>query len=1254
MIRKYGYRLIGIVMCAVLLMSGIFTYDYAREGRKGKRVQAAKTEVDYSQYTESNPLTVIEIVPYIMYAEFGYHIAGGGIADFEAMEDDSERAHKGEQTLTGEAPMYKIQSFCAMKYEMFQVRNESSKMVAIYSTEYFKRYSLEIGKNKVTDELLKKQAIRKRLQREIDTTNDATHKANCEQTLNEYPMTEQEQDILDKFNSVKVVYQAVLASEVNANPSMLDNADIIFITSVCASSNGDGGKEAAQYIRAYLKEEYAKKLRGCPDVRDVSMTDYEKKIKADPFCYDDQCLSWEAANHIFLLSSVPGGTPVVMNKLTEQTGKKTDSEEVNGHGKSEWKNVEIRYTELNENNQRVLAKTKMEKPIDVHGTSNNMSKLYLMLFQKDPYVFRNDYYRYVDKNNGNFTLQEGDAQKYWNVQTFMDYIEGVNEPFKYPPNAGQNYGQFNNILLTNGFTWNSNNSFYTHFISQEAWAGVNISDKSNSTEDCYYSGGTKFSKDVIEEFPNQNTITVAEAIGFLLSKKNHTSQTINKKSLKVLELEPSNDFTISESKVKEYLSDYKGEVDITYMTSAQFNSTETNLAKTYDLIIMGQNTGALSEKGGNDLIYWKTGKDVTAKVDDKHVNTNYPGNDITQDKKNQIIAYLDSGRPILMADGLYDLPSTTEGRIQNGSNMRALLTDAKVSQAKTKNQIVKLSVAELTPYVATNSLRSYLEVFRPTATNINVSYTSDTIRATFDISNMEEAGENVTVKATLFAYLQGKNPTAGCWVGAVDINKNGSYTLNARGDIARELETADPSIKYYLVLEQNGNNKISTEYSGMATRTDNTPNTIKVLQIAPTNTTVDLTSTSDEVGASIHSLTKETIHVTKITVKDFENKYTAMPYNSKDITTNQLLGYDVIVFGCSDDYPQISNKNGALSNVIAQMEKKQSVIFTNGVLHPKQTYTDAETTNAYKRLRQLAAMQESDYTYPYLNKNKTAGTQSTMYACENDKTNQVAERATAVNIGMVSEYPYKIETTELKQKTIHSKLQNSQQETVHENSFRSIALANGKGQIHQANLSHVKGYYALTNDDEAGRKQFSVSPNDIQNNYYLYQTGSVWYSGIGANKLSSSNQQEANLFVNTIIAAYYSAPKAPEVFFEDTNKNEDGTDSVFVDADVFSKEVGADKVITFRPYDAQGTPMDTTIYIDRNGTLEKITKVTDKNGNKIETENRRLNSNEHYKVTISSNVLSDPNVKIYIYVSNENGTGMGECHIVRRVEFDLD
>ena len=1235
MIRKFGYRLIGIVMCAVLLMGGIFTYDYAREDRKGKMVQAAKTDDIYGQYTESNPLTVIEIVPYIMYAQLGYHIADGGIADLEKIEDESSNGTN--QYGVNPRYLFNHEGTKSIEYVEIQIENEDwkPKLYAMYSKEYFKRYSLEVD---ISEDILKKQAIRKRLEREIKLAKDEEYKKKCELALEKYRYVGDEKTRLDRFNSVEVVYKAVLVSEVNRNPAILDNADLILFTGDAVLGNVNG-------IRGFLKEEYTSKLKKCPEPKNPVPTAYENQIRGNPFIEEEK-LDWSAADHIFRLSSQPESVPVVMNRTNQGVGT----------GNSlEYKYVNFKYTALDSDNKRkvVVPKQNEESNPGAMGCSNNVFKLFLMLYQKDPYVFENEFYPYIKTINGEgeFILQEGEARRYWNQEMFFDYnlVTGYNR--------GENYTTYDNVLLPNGFVWNTDCTFFSNFIESK----IDISPKSGVSDGCYFStqnGGdsayVKFSKDVIDEFGSQSKISPAEALRYLLKKRKQAVQPINKQSLKVLELEPSNDFTINQAKVREYLSDYKGEVDITYMTSAQFNSTETNLAKTYDLIIIGQNTGGLSEKGANDLIYWKTGKDVTATVDDKDVNTNYPGNDITEDKKNQLLAYLGSGRPILIADVLYDLPSTTEGRIQNGSNMRAFLTDAKVSEAKTKNQIVKLSVAELTPYVATNSLRSYLEVFRPTATNINISYTSDTIRATFDISNMEEAGENVTVKATLFAYLQGKNPTAGCWVGAVDINKNGSYTLNARGDIARELETADPSIKYYLVLEQNGNNKISTEYSGMATRTDNTPNTIKVLQIAPTNTTVDLTSTSDEVGASIHSLTKETIHVTKITVKDFENKYTAMPYNSKDITTNQLLGYDVIVFGCSDDYPQISNKNGALSNVIAQMEKKQSVIFTNGVLHPKQTYTDAETTNAYERLRQLAAMQESAYTYPYLNKNKTAGTQSTMYACENDKTNQVAERATAVNIGMVSEYPYKIETTELKQKTIHSKPQNSQQETVHENSFHSIAVANGKGQIHQANLSHVKGYYALTNDDEAGRKQFSVSPNDIQNNYYLYQTGSVWYSGIGANKLSSSNQQEANLFVNTIIAAYYSAPKAPEVFFEDTNKNEDGTDSVFVDADVFSKEVGADKVITFRPYDAQGTPMDTTIYIDRNGTLEKITKVTDKNGNKIETENRRLNSNEHYNVTISSNVLSDPNIKIYVYVSNENGTGMGECHIVRRVEFDLD
>lgn len=96
--------------------------------------------------------------------------------------------------------------------------------------------------------------------------------------------------------------------------------------------------------------------------------------------------------------------------------------------------------------------------------------------------------------------------------------------------------------------------------------------------------------------------------------------------------------------------------------------------------------------------------------------------------------------------------------------------------------------------------------------------------------------------------------------------------------------------------------------------------------------------------------------------------------------------------------------------------------------------------------------------------------------------------------------------------------------------------------------SDVVVWYCLgsvTNNGTETPDIYEASPNDVRNNYYIYSKGNVMYTGMGHNEGGSvwNTEQEAwelKLFVNTIIASYRQAEKAPVVTILNGNSIDSG------------------------------------------------------------------------------------------------------------------
>lgn len=145
--------------------------------------------------------------------------------------------------------------------------------------------------------------------------------------------------------------------------------------------------------------------------------------------------------------------------------------------------------------------------------------------------------------------------------------------------------------------------------------------------------------------------------------------------------------------------------------------------------------------------------------------------------------------------------------------------------------------------------------------------------------------------------------------------------------------------------------------------------------------------------------------------------------------------------------------------------------------------------------------------------------------------------ATEVNQGQITNYPYYIGDELVVAPTHYQWLQPNME-----------LDRDGDGK------NDIVVWYCLSNV-EGSRKDnniYSLTPNDVVNNYYIYNMGNVTYSGAGHTQ-PADDSVEKKLFMNTMIAAYNAGTKAPTISFQ--NENGTSIDSVYMMYDRANKIV---------------------------------------------------------------------------------------------------
>lgn len=154
-------------------------------------------------------------------------------------------------------------------------------------------------------------------------------------------------------------------------------------------------------------------------------------------------------------------------------------------------------------------------------------------------------------------------------------------------------------------------------------------------------------------------------------------------------------------------------------------------------------------------------------------------------------------------------------------------------------------------------------------------------------------------------------------------------------------------------------------------------------------------------------------------------------------------------------------------------------------------------------LTYVPTVDKRDTTYNYLN-DGGSGAMLNYFPSSN-------ALVTRVNKGIITQYPYTIDE-EIEVAPTHAQYFQLDLDTDGD--------GDGRGDV-------VVWYCISSNDTNDWNDAYDYSPNDVRNNYYIYNKGNITYTGVGHN--GNLTIDEKKLFINTFVAAYRAGVKDPSL-----------------------------------------------------------------------------------------------------------------------------
>ena len=151
-----------------------------------------------------------------------------------------------------------------------------------------------------------------------------------------------------------------------------------------------------------------------------------------------------------------------------------------------------------------------------------------------------------------------------------------------------------------------------------------------------------------------------------------------------------------------------------------------------------------------------------------------------------------------------------------------------------------------------------------------------------------------------------------------------------------------------------------------------------------------------------------------------------------------------------------------------------------------------------------------------------------LYRFENERYTEplYTNRASKVNIGQLTEYPYRVGD--------------------------DITVAKTHEQYYQLDMEaeDIVVWYTVEGNPEndlTSASDYAGTHHDVRNNYYLYSRGNVIYTGVGHD--SFLTKDELKLFVNTFVASYRVPADPPSIAVQNSNATTADTEYFYIDFD---------------------------------------------------------------------------------------------------------
>lgn len=710
----------------------------------------------------------------------------------------------------------------------------------------------------------------------------------------------------------------------------------------------------------------------------------------------------------------------------------------------------------------------------------------------------------------------------------------------------------------------------------------------------------------------------------------------------------------------------KSKVNITTMTASEFVGHIDDINTEYDMIYIGDdstNRDVARNGNGNDMLYTHIGGLFNASSTGKwklmglfsqdfnsngiDFNRNSPtagfrgsGNDITNQQYEELMSFVKSGYPVILADSLVSGKSVNTKVVDDSSYYYKFLTNAleypnvvKVSEIEDESNRLSFYANLAKPEIVFSEGRrppeaprdSYAEnseikddsgkvintynyidgalTYKFKIKNdsaISITNTKYDCRLYFDLNfdgNLSDSEEQST-----YVEITDSAGTVQARIG--DSNGNSCYQLKEGEEytVTRKIPSDYyKMIEWKLEIINTSNTNIRTSVIGYAKqkRKDDVQKVpINVLQIVPDTTTAadkvkenwyytyiggnrvnvggtwdlkkDIDHNRNRLQDMLNAIDDFTVDITRKTVSEYENA-----------PESCLSGMSMVIIGFDDVYQNIS-ENG-VATIKKFIEDGKSVIFSHDTTSfynylPEKISKDEGVaydkflTKADRRnwgvsmntiLREIVGMDRYGITNTKIlsgtktvadllkeGRNLTDGTDVSFadlikltgdVAFETNSAGKISSRytqgysngqiknlddtktrttkATKVNDGVITQYPYIIPTG-IDIAETHSQ-------------YYQLALEQDRDINGQSDKKNdIVVWYCLASEkDENGNdtKVYGESPNDVRNDYYFYSKGNVIYTGAGHAPVTQG--YEIKLFINAIVAAANVTSVEPEVNF---------------------------------------------------------------------------------------------------------------------------